>query len=109
GFLTIFGVADGYDGFVFRAVSAKPSVLRLGAARPNGGNSSKSGSAKARDLAVSSRHSRSPPSQPLRQTPWLADIMASWFNLPLSNTSPSRSGGTKRRSARDDIRADILE
>ncbi|CBN78065.1 expressed unknown protein [Ectocarpus siliculosus] len=104
GFLTILG---GADGFVFGAASAKPGVLRLGAARTNDGDSSKSGGAKARDLAVASRHSRSPPAQPLQQTPWLADIMASWFNLPLRNTSPS--GGTKRRSTRDDIRADILK
>ncbi|CAB1099758.1 unnamed protein product [Ectocarpus sp. CCAP 1310/34] len=109
GFLTNLG---GADGFVFRAASTKPGVLSLGAARTNDGNgvSSKSGGAKARDLAVASRHSRSPPAQPLQQaccTPWLADIMASWFNLPLPNTS--RAGGTKRRSTHDDIRADILK
>ncbi|CAM9173508.1 unnamed protein product [Ectocarpus sp. 4 AP-2014] len=106
GFLTILG---GADGFFFRAAGTTPGVLRLGAARTNDGNgvSSKSGGAKARDLAVASGHSRSPPAQPLQQTPWLADIMASWFNLPLPNTS--RAGGTKRRSTRDDIRADILK
>ncbi|CAM9581579.1 unnamed protein product [Ectocarpus sp. 13 AM-2016] len=104
GFLTILG---GADGFVFRAASTKPGVLRLGAARTNDGHgvSRKSGRAKARDLAVAPRHSRSPPAQPLQQTPWLADIMASWFNLPLPNTS--RAGRTKRRSTHDDIRTDI--
>lgn len=51
----------------------------------------------------------------IRQAPWLADLMTSWFSLPVprlpSPSGTSRAETTNRRfsSARDGIRAEILQ
>lgn len=50
-----------------------------------------------------------------RQTPWLADLMASLFNLPLpkmpspSGTPRAKAASRRYASARDGIRAEILQ
>eukprot|EP00752_Nemacystus_decipiens_P009207 g8223.t1 len=111
--LGVLMVLGGASGFASPPASIKPRprTLALNAvtARDRAGGKAKSSAAAA------ARRPKPSPSSSSRQAPWLADLMTSWFNLALpklsslSGTSNTKATNRRYSSARDGIRAEILQ
>eukprot|EP00903_Cladosiphon_okamuranus_P011761 g11055.t1 len=98
------------------SVKPQPQRLRLNAVAASDRERDRSGGkANANSSSVAARRQKTNPSGSSHQAPWLAELVTSWFNLPLpklpSPSGSSRTKATNRRysSARDGIRAEILQ